>query len=555
MPTVPFPSIAGCQKKGYPDLLPVSFCPFLLDFGTRRSRAGQPVAAAGRGILARMGVVHMSWQNLFLVPIVAVYLLLMTLLSFYVLNYLYLAFTGWKYRHELRRPSPAPPIRWPRVTVQLPIYNEWYVAARLVEAAAALDYPRELLEIQVLDDSTDETAQRLAAKIAGLRAGGANIVHLQRDQRRGFKAGALADGLSIASGEFIAIFDADFLPAADFLHRMIPHFDDDRVAFVQARWEHLNREYSLLTFLQSLSLDAHFAVDQLARSRGGHYFNFNGTAGVWRASAILDAGGWRADTLTEDLDLSYRAFLRGWLARYAGEVAAPAELPVSFTAFRRQQHRWARGSMECAIRFLPRIWRSDMPLASKLTASLHLTAYFTHFLTLALILIFPLLLAFSIQYPALLDPVGIGLFLNLAFFVPAFYFTVGQHLLGRRWLVRLPLIILTTVLAAGLMLNTLSAALGILQHKVIPFERTPKYGILNHGQEWRADRYRVRIDLVVLFEILLAGFTLWTASLAWQTHHGLVMAYSILFTCGLLFTSGFTLVQTLSKGFFSQPSD
>jgi cellulose synthase/poly-beta-1,6-N-acetylglucosamine synthase-like glycosyltransferase len=493
----------------------------------------------------------MNWAELLFWPIVVVYLLLMLLLSAYVLNYLYLALVGLKYRRRLSSPALAAPSPWPRVTVQLPIYNELYVAERLIEAAAALDYPGDLLEIQMLDDSTDETAVLVASKVQEWSRRGLDIVHLHRDQRRGFKAGALADGLAVAKGEFVAIFDADFLPAPDFLRRALPHFDDARVAFVQARWGHLNREYSLLTILQSLSLDAHFAVDQLARSSAGHFFNFNGTAGIWRKAAILDAGGWRADTLTEDLDLSYRAFLRGWTARYAGEVEAPAELPVSFTAFRRQQHRWARGSMECAARFLPQIWRSDEPLLDKLTATLHLTAYFTHFLTLALVLVFPLLLALSIRYPALLDPVGFGLFVNLMFFVPAVYFSVGQHLLGRPWLRRLPLMLIMSVLASGLMLNTLSAALQLLQQKVIPFERTPKYGILKRGQDWRGNRYNVKIDLVVLFELLLAALTLGTAFLAVQTRHWLMLAYSLFFVCGLLFTSLFTVWQTISQRFAS----
>jgi cellulose synthase/poly-beta-1,6-N-acetylglucosamine synthase-like glycosyltransferase len=496
----------------------------------------------------------MNWPYLLLVPIIVIYLLLMIILSVYVLNYLYLAFVGLKYRRALRPPLRVDPVPWPRVTVQLPIFNELYVAARLLAAAAALDYPSDLLEIQVLDDSTDETVALVAAEVARQRLRGIDIVHLHRDEQRGFKAGALADGLVVAKGEFIAVFDADFLPAPDFLRRMMPRFDHPRVAFVQARWGHLNRDYSVLTFLQSLSLDAHFAIDQLARSGAGHFFNFNGTAGIWRKAAILDAGGWQADTLTEDLDLSYRVFLRGWTARFAGDVEAAAELPVSFTAFRRQQHRWARGSMECAIRFLPQIWRLDAPLARKLTATLHLTAYLTHFLTLGLIVLFPLLLALSRYYPRLLDPVGIGLFANLMFFVPALYFIIGQHLLGRRWLLRLPLIFIMTVLASGMMLNTLSAALQILRRKVIPFERTPKYGILGRGQDWRANRYRVEIDSVVLFELAFAALTLWTAVSAGHTSHWLIMTYSAFFSFGLLFASGFTLAQTLSQRFVPGPS-
>lgn len=494
----------------------------------------------------------MSWPRLLLPPVLAVYLLLMFLLLAYVLNYLYLAFMGIKYRRRPGSPLPTPPMVWPRVTVQLPIYNELYVAARLVEAAAALEYPRELLEIQVLDDSTDETIELVAAAVARQAARGIDIVHLRRNERRGFKAGALADGLAVAKGEFVAIFDADFVPASDFLLRMMPHFDAQDVAFVQARWGHLNRDYSVLTRLQSLSLDAHFALDQRARSGAGHFFNFNGTAGVWRKTAIIDAGGWQADTLTEDLDLSYRAFLHGWTARYAGEVEAVAELPVNFNAFRRQQRRWARGSMECAIRFLPRIWRLDAPLMRKLVASLHLTAYLTHFLTLGLILVFPMLLALSQYYPRLLSPIGLGLFANLMFLVPGAYFIIGQHVLGRRWLARLPLILIMTVLASGLMLNTLSAAVQILRRKIIPFERTPKYGILDRRQDWRANRYKVKTDLVVLLEIALGTFTLWTARFAFQTGYWLIMVYSLSFALGLFFTSGLTLMQSLSQRFTSR---
>ena len=489
----------------------------------------------------------MNWHSMLLTPAIIVYLLLIGMLSIYVLNYLYLAFVSTRSRRKSQASVAVEPAAWPHVTVQLPIFNELHVAARLVSAAAALDYPSGLLEIQVLDDSTDETVAVVDAQVARCRQRGIDIVHLRREQRVGFKAGALSEGLSVAKGDFVAIFDADFVPPPGFLRQMVPRFDHERVAFVQARWGHLNREYSLLTVLQSLSLDAHFAVDQQARSSAGSFFNFNGTAGIWRKAAILDAGGWRADTLTEDLDLSYRAFLRGWTARYADDVEARGELPVSFSAFRRQQHRWARGSMECAIRFLPRIWRAEQPVLRKLNASMHLTAYMTHLLTLGLILIFPLLLALSLHYPALLDPVGIGLFANLMFFVPSAYFAIGQHLLGRPWLPRLPLILIMTVLASGLMLNTLSAALEILRRKIIPFERTPKYGILDRRQDWRNNRYRVKTDPVVFLELALAGFALWTASFAWQTSHWLIVTYSILFAAGLLFTSGFTLMQSLSQ--------
>ncbi|GAB4445401.1 MAG: glycosyltransferase family 2 protein [Anaerolineales bacterium] len=490
-----------------------------------------------------------SLLNILLVPIVTLYAAVMTVLIVYVANYFYLAFLGWRQRGLLTEPCSRRLLELPRVTVQLPIYNEWYVAVRLIEAAAALDYPRDLLEIQVLDDSTDDTKSLVAEKVNQLRTQGLDIHHICRENRIGFKAGALEEGRARASGEYLAIFDADFVPPPDFLRRTLPYFDHDRIAFVQARWGHLNRDYSLLTFLQSLSLDAHFAIDQPARANAGYFFNFNGTAGVWRKSAIEDAGGWKADTLTEDLDLSYRAFLRGWSARYAGDVEAPGELPVSFTAYRRQQHRWARGGLECAIRYIPVIWRTNLPFSHKLQATLHLTGYGLHFLTLALICLYPLLLALAQEYPTLLQPIGIGLFMNLLAIAPTIYFLIAQKILRRRWLTNLPLIFLMSVFASGLILNTLRAALQILARREIPFERTPKYGITRRRQNWSADRYHVNVDWLIVFEIALACLNLWTAFLGWQTAHFLIMIYALLFALGLFFASGFTLLQSLSMRF------
>ncbi len=431
----------------------------------------------------------------------------------------------------------------PAVTIQLPIYNEWYVAARLIKAAASLDYPQAALQIQVLDDSTDETFTLIENIVQQLSSSGINIVHLHRTERHGYKAGALADGLLQASGEFITVFDADFVPERDFLKRILPYFNDSRVAFVQARWAHLNREYSLLTFLQSLSIDAHFAVEQSARAQLGYWFNFNGTAGIWRKEAILDVGGWSAGTLTEDLDLSYRAFLRGWEARYAGEIEVPAELPVSFSAYRRQQHRWARGSFECAIRFIPQIWQSNAPLPRKIEATLHLTGYGVHLLLFTLSLLYPIVILLSVQYPGLINLFGLAQLFSFTSLAPTTYFIVAQHTLGKRWGIYIPAIIFMTVLGAGMMLNTLRAALQAGMGQTSPFERTPKYGIVQPKQNWEASRYRIKLDSLILFELLLAGFNLWTVWLSWRTMDWPILIYSMLFVLGLLFTSGFTLVQ------------
>jgi cellulose synthase/poly-beta-1,6-N-acetylglucosamine synthase-like glycosyltransferase len=494
----------------------------------------------------------MSLFDLLFIPVTVVYLLVASALFIYGLNFFYLALSAWRNREALAKPSSKLLDRLPRVTVQLPIYNEWYVTTRSIAAAAALDYPRELLQIQVLDDSTDETASLIAETVERLRADGIDIVHLHRNERRGYKAGALADGLNQASGEFIAIFDADFVPNPDFLKRILPYFDTDRVAFVQARWTHLNRGYSLLTFLQSLSIDAHFAVEQLARSQLGYWFNFNGTAGIWRKDAILDAGGWKAQTLTEDLDLSYRTFLRGWEARYAGEIEVPAELPVSFLAYRRQQHRWARGSFECAIRHIPVVWQSNDSLSRKIEATLHLTGYGIHLLMLVMCLLYPLLLFISLRYPSLLQLFGIALIFNAAAFAPAVYFSVAQHTLGKRWLSSLPAIFFMMVLGAGMMLNTLRAAVQVWFNRKGVFERTPKYGITHSKQNWRDVRYRVKLDFLVWFELALALFNLWTVWLSWRMSNWLVMIYAMIFVIGLCFTSGLTLMQFAHQRFFSE---
>lgn len=495
----------------------------------------------------------MNLLSYLLAPVVAAYALVMLLLVVYIFNMLFLASRGLKQRAKLSRMQTTVLQAFPAVTVQLPIYNEWYVVERLLDACAALEYPRSMFEIQVLDDSTDDTAVLIAKKVKHLQAEGVNIIHLHRANRDGFKAGALANGLATAKGEVIAIFDADFIPPRDFLLRMLPRFDHERVAFVQARWGHLNRDYSLLTLLQSFSLDAHFAIDQLARSSTDFVFNFNGTAGVWRKSAILDAGGWQADTLTEDMDLSYRAFLRGWQARYAGEVEAPAELPVSFTAYRRQQYRWARGSLECAVKYIPVIWSSDFSLARKLQATLHLTGYLLHLLTVALMLFYPLLLLFASQHPTLLQPIGLGLVMNFLALAPAVYFSVAQQILRRRWLHAFPLIVLMSMFASGMVLNTMRAALQIAQKRLVPFERTPKFGITRRAQSWLGSRYQVRVDALILFEILLGAFNLFTGWFALQLGYYLVMIYALFFASGLFFCSGLTIAQAVSARFVREP--
>jgi cellulose synthase/poly-beta-1,6-N-acetylglucosamine synthase-like glycosyltransferase len=483
-------------------------------------------------------------MELLFVPVAVLYFAVVGALFIYGINFFYLAALS-----RLTTPSPvAPPLTaWPRVTIQLPIFNELYVAERLIDAAASLDYPRDLLDIQVLDDSTDETVGLARARVADWRARGVNITHFHRLHRVGFKAGALAHGLTHALGEYLAVFDADFVPPPDFLRRVLPHFHDAQVAFVQARWQHINHGHSLLTRLEGLALDAHFIIEQFVRFQHGYWFNFNGTAGVWRRAALEDAGGWQADTLTEDLDLSYRAFLRGWRAVYLRDLEVPGELPVSFNAYRRQQHRWARGSFECAVKLLPPIWRGPGSVARKMQATLHLTSYGIHLLLFVMSLLFPVVLAFSVRYPGVLSLSGLAVIFNITLFAPSVFFAAAQwQTLGRGWWRLLPLILLFNLFGTGMILNTTRAAWHVVRHQPGVFERTPKFGLLRAPGEWLGHRYQIRFDVIVLYELALALFNLASVLFAIQTRNWTIAFYAALFCVSLLFTASLSLAQTLA---------
>ncbi len=481
--------------------------------------------------------------DLLLAPLALLYLLAVGALFAYGINFFYLTYLAWR---RPSAPEPTPHLaEWPDVTVQIPIYNEMYVAERVTLAAAKLAYPPQKLQIQVLDDSTDETRQIVAAAVARLQAQGVNIRHITRPNRDGYKAGALRHGLTTATGEFIAMFDADFVPQPEFLQQTIPQFRE-KTAFVQARWGHLNREYSLLTALQSVAIDAHFVVEQFARFVGGYWFNFNGTAGVWRRSALADAGGWQADTLTEDLDLSYRALLRGWHGRYLRHVEVPAELPVSISAFRRQQHRWARGSLECARKLLPGVWASSARLPVKLSATLHLTGYVVHLLLLALSLLYPLVLVVSQAFPQLITLFGVAYVFNLTALAPTLFFVAGQKQLNRAWWRWLPKILFVTAVGSGLMINTLRAAvqMALKTHNV--FERTAKFGLGQEREAWQRKRYQLKLDGIVFWELAFAALNLGTIWYAALLGNWAVAFYAGIFVAGLLYVAGVTAVQALA---------
>ena len=410
--------------------------------------------------------------------LVGFYFTLLICLSAYGAHRCYLLYLYTRYRPRRPLAADAPAVL-PFVTVQLPVYNEPWVVARLIDAAARLDYPAASLEIQVLDDSTDDTGRIAAQAVSRWRSRGVAIHHLRRTERTGYKAGALAAGLRAARGDAVAIFDADFLPPRDFLQRTIPLLCAPGVGMVQARWGHVNRDFSWLTRVQALLLDAHFILEHGARHRGGCFFNFNGTAGVWRRQAIEDAGGWRPDTLTEDLDLSYRAQLAGWRFTFLPELVAPAELPVHMAAFKQQQRRWTTGSIQTCLKVLPSVLRSEVRARIKLEACFHLTANFNYPLLLLASILLPPALLVRTSDAALGLPAPDVLLLCAAALSLLNYWAVSQRAVRRDWLRPLACAPVAIAVAVGLSLNNTLAVLAALRKTRLGFWRTPKYGVVD----------------------------------------------------------------------------
>ena len=475
--------------------------------------------------------------------ILVLYFFVLSILAFYGWHRYYLVYLYMKNRDKA--PAPPPPLReLPYVTVQLPIYNEMYVADRLIDAVCEMDYPRDLLEIQVLDDSTDETRDIAELAVRRHAARGFNIAHLHRVDRTGYKAGALEAGLKVAKGRFIAIFDADFIPPKDFLHKTLPYFAaDDRIAMVQARWGHINQDYSLLTKIQSILLDAHFVLEHGARNRGGCFFNFNGTAGVWRAAAIGDAGGWQHDTLTEDLDLSYRAQLRGWRFVFLPDVVSPAEVPVEMNSFKSQQHRWAKGSIQTCIKLLPHILRSKQPLRVKAEAFFHLTANFNYLLmSLLSILMFPAMyVRYNMGWTEMLL-VDVPLFFAATFSVCNFYM-VSQRELYADWRSRLKYLPFLMSIGIGLCVNNTRAVLEALFGKQTEFARTPKYGIERDSDEWVGKKYHQSVGVQPLIELALGLYFTGTVFYALANQIYGTLPFLMLFQVGFLYTGLLSIMQ------------
>lgn len=458
----------------------------------------------------------------------------------------YIAILIVLYLWHRRAPSPTAPhipeIELPMVTVQIPLRNERYVVQRILAAVAAFDWPRERLEIQVLDDSDDDTTALVRAEIERLGSQGYTSVLLHRENHTGHKAGALAAGLQQARGEYIAIFDADFAPAPDFLRQTVPHLvHNPTLGLVQTRWGHLNAEYSLITRAQALALDAHFIVDQTARNRAGLLTNFNGTGGVWRRRAIEEAGGWQFDTLAEDLDLSCRAQLAGWRFLYLPDVVAPAELAPLVAAFRQQQYRWAKGATQVLRKSIgPIIASPRLRPIQKVLALLHLSGYFTQPLILMLVLLVTPMVIYSPRLPVLTTALG-----TLTMLPPLFYL-IGQMALYRDWPRRILVYPIFMLLGIGISWNTTLGVLDGLLHWGGEFKRTPKFELRGRQGNWRATQYRVTLDRALPGEILISVYALAALLLAHELQRTSLLPLSLIYLAGEMFIIWGT-VQQLSQ--------
>jgi len=471
--------------------------------------------------------------------VIVAYVAVLLVLSVYGSHRYYMAYLY--YRHKFRLPTPRRRFEaLPRVTVQLPIFNEMYVVNRLIGAVCALDWPRELLEVQVLDDSTDETTEIARACVDRWREQGIDVRYVHRTDRHGFKAGALEHGLSLAKGELVAVFDADFVPEPDFLRRTVHFFTDPQVGMVQVRWEHLNRDYSALTQCQGILLDGHFVIEHTARNRSGAFFNFNGTAGVWRRETIRSAGGWQHDTLTEDLDLSYRAQLAGWRFVFLPQVTAPAEIPVEMNAFKSQQHRWAKGSIQTALKLLPRIFRAPLSFHVKREAFFHLTANFAYLLMIPLALLMPI---------SVMVRVGHGwyevLLLDIPFFAAAtasvcsFYWATQREIGVTGWR-RVKYMPFLMALGIGLSVNNARAVLEALLGHTSGFTRTPKHGVRAAGESVARKRYKAAMNFQPIVELALALYM--TLGIVFVLEREVYYSLPFLF----LFQAGFGYVGLMS---------
>jgi cellulose synthase/poly-beta-1,6-N-acetylglucosamine synthase-like glycosyltransferase len=466
-----------------------------------------------------------------------IYTVISSVMLAYGLNFYYLTYRSTRNR---TKPAQISHLDLPRVTIQLPVYNERYVAKRLIESVCQLEYPHSKLEVQVLDDSTDDTVQICKETVQQFLEKGINLVYIHRDERAGFKAGALQEGLSIAVGEFVAIFDADFIPPPDFLTKALPYFASKEVGMVQTRWGHLNEDYSTLTKAQALSLDAHFLIEQKAKSYSELFMNFNGTAGIWRRNCILDAGGWQ-DTLAEDLDLSYRAQLKGWKFLFLDENLSPAEIPVQMNASRKQQFRWAKGSAQCVKKFFREIVESRLKLNTKLQALFQLTRHVIFPFSIIQLLLLPFLISWGFD---LSPTTGIVSQLTLG---PLAYVYALRKMYGKNWPSKIPRYMFLLLFGEGISLSNSIAFFEGLVGAKCSFERTPKYGIQSKRDTWREKKYRTPFSWVASGEIALVAYGVVVILIALIKRSFLLVPNIAVQTLGFLYVSGLTIGHSIQK--------
>lgn len=483
--------------------------------------------------------------------IIGLYIFFLTFILLYALAELNLTFVylrdKWKNRGDQEKSFDNDEDK-PIVTIQLPVYNEFYVVERLIDAVANFDWPIEKLEIQVLDDSNDETVDIIANKVKELRKKGIDIKQLIRPNREGFKAGALAYGMDLLRGEYVAIFDADFVPESDFLNRTIPYFYDKNIGMVQTRWGHLNRDYSILTKLQAFALDAHFKVEQRGRNAGDHFINFNGTAGIWRKKAIVDAGGWQSDTLTEDLDLSYRAQLKGWKFKYLEGVESPAELPVTMTALKSQQFRWSKGAAECTRKNLGKVLiKRGIGLKTKLNATFHLLNSFLFICIMSLVLLsIPAMLVIN-QFPRFDDLFrnSLSFFFITTIILGIIYFVSNKSSADNFSVALFKFILFFPLFLALTMGIGFYNAIGVVEGylgKKSPFIRTPKFNVTTKSDSLKANKYVISsFNPMAIFEFLLvlyAGYGIYVA-LKFENYY--MLGFLIMIAIGFSYTSFYTV--------------
>jgi cellulose synthase/poly-beta-1,6-N-acetylglucosamine synthase-like glycosyltransferase len=483
-----------------------------------------------------------SFDMMLLVP----YFIVLISLAFYGMHRYQLV---WMYYRKRKNKVTEPPVRFaelPTVTIQLPIFNEQFVIDRLVDAVCRMNYPREKLEIQVLDDSTDETTEVARGVVERYAAMGYPVTFIHRDNRAGFKAGALQNGLKFSRGEFVAIFDADFAPPEDWLLKVVHHFTDPKIGMVQTRWTHLNRNYSFLTEVEAILLDGHFVLEHGGRSRAKVFFNFNGTAGMWRRQAIEDAGGWQHDTLTEDTDLSYRAQLKGYEFRYLQDVECPAELPIEMTAFKTQQARWAKGLIQCAIKDLPFVLKDEnVPRRIKLEAWYHLTANISYPLMIVLsTLLLPAMVIRFYQGWFQMLYIDLPLFMASTFSISSFYLVSQKELFPGKWLRTFLYLPFLMALGIGLTITNTKAVIEALLGKQSAFARTPKYRVVSKKDaKVAAKKYRKRLGWIPYVELLIGTYFAMTVWYAIANENYITVPFLILFVVGYWYTGLMSLLQ------------